>query len=832
MHKRMLKKENDGYLLTFGLCCAAAFFIFLPFLVVDGGLFQYCGDFNSQQIPFYTYMNDFVKHSAGQWSWETDLGGSAVNSYAFYLFGSPFFWLSTLLPAAWVPFCMVPLLILKFGVAGLGAFCYLRRYAKTRNMAVVCACLYALSGFTVYNVFFNHFVDCVALFPFLLWALDAFLYDGRRGAFALLVAINCVNNYFFFAGQIVFLLLYFFAKLALREYRLSWRQFGVLVFEAVLGVAMGAVLLWPAVLCLKDNPRTVDLSSGWGFLMYSKVQQYFAIFTSLFLPPDPPYLPSIYTEGVVKWTSMSAFLPVVSCAGVLAYVRAHKKSAVTKILWICFFMAFVPVLNSAFYTLNSSYYARWFYMPMLLMCAATLHVLEDSDADIMGALKTVACITLSFAVFGLVPAKTDETWSLGVAENPEQFWLMWLLALLGLLLFYIVLHFWRSKRRFASALLSAVLGFSVLYSVIHIAVGKFPQWEGDYNYRSECYESARAIEWPQDENDYRIDAYECYDNVGLWTGKSCLQFFNSVVTPSIMEFYPSVGVKRDVSSKPEAELYALRGLLGAKYTLVPKDSADAFVKEHGGEGWCYAFESGAYEIYENENYVGMGFAYDKYISLDGLKAIAEKSRGNMLVRAIALDEGQIARYAQYMQPAAGDDVSLFNYTAYQQDIAARRAQALSSFAADGSGFTATISLDKANLVFFAVPYDSGFTAEVNGQETPIEKVSNGLCAVLCPAGDNTIVFRYKTPGLALSAAVSLGACGAWLLYCGGLWYLRKKRRSGACMALPGAPAPDIYDALLLRQDTPKAATENAAAPQGESALADEQEQSKTGEIKQ
>lgn len=59
------------------MCAAAAFFIFLPFLVVDKGLFQYCGDFNSQQIPFYTYMNGFVKNSAGQWSWETDLGTSA-----------------------------------------------------------------------------------------------------------------------------------------------------------------------------------------------------------------------------------------------------------------------------------------------------------------------------------------------------------------------------------------------------------------------------------------------------------------------------------------------------------------------------------------------------------------------------------------------------------------------------------------------------------------------------------------------------------------------------------------------------------------------------------
>ena len=38
-----------------------------------------------------------------------------------------------------------------------------------------------------------------------------------------------------------------------------------------------------------------------------------------------------------------------------------------------------------------------------------------------------------------------------------------------------------------------------------------------------------------------------------------------------MAFYPEVGVKRDVNSKPDAENYALRGLLSVRYTLVAKD---------------------------------------------------------------------------------------------------------------------------------------------------------------------------------------------------------------------------------------------------------------------
>ena len=150
------------------------------------------------------------------------------------------------------------------------------------------ACLYALSGFAVYNVFFNHFVDVVALFPYLLWALDEAMYNKRHGLFAFWVAVNLLNNYFFFAGQVVFLAIYFVCKLTTGDYRLTVKRFVQLAFESLLGVAMGCLLLVPAVLSLLQNPRTIDLSSGWGFLTYGKVQQYLAILLSWVMPPDSP----------------------------------------------------------------------------------------------------------------------------------------------------------------------------------------------------------------------------------------------------------------------------------------------------------------------------------------------------------------------------------------------------------------------------------------------------------------------------------------------------------------------------------------------------------------
>ena len=107
-------------------------------------------------------------------------------------------------------------------------------------------------------------------------------------------------------------------------------------------------------------------------------------------------------------------------------------------------------------------------------------------------------------------------------------------------------------------------------------------------------------------------------------------------------------------------------------------------------------------------------------------------------------------------------------------MAARRASACTGFVMTNSGFSAEICLEEPELVFFAVPYDDGFTAYVGGQETDILRVDNGLMAVLCPAGCSSIDFVYSPAGLPLSRTVTLIALPIWLGYTG--YFAWKRRR--------------------------------------------------------
>ena len=104
----------------------------------------------------------------------------------------------------------------------------------------------------------------------------------------------------------------------------------------------------------------------------------------------------------------------------------------------------------------------------------------------------------------------------------------------------------------------------------------------------------------------------------------------------------------------------------------------------------------------------------------------------LLVRALGLSEEDIAAYGQYLTPLPEEMQQEFTYEQYVQDVALRRQSACSSFQMTNNGFGAEIQLERPNLVFFSVPYDDGFTAYVNGQETEILRVDNGLMTVLCP----------------------------------------------------------------------------------------------------
>ena len=260
------------------------------------------------------------------------------------------------------------------------------------------------------------------------------------------------------------------------------------------------------------------------------------------------------------------------------------------------------VLNSAFYALNSSYYARWYYMPSLILAAMTVNALEDPDVDLDAPARGIGWIMLATLVFAVVPVRDDttETWSFGVLKNPGQFFVVLGFGLLGLMLYRVLCSKWRQDGRFAQRMTAAVLVFACVFSMVHIGIGKFGQWHTDSDL-VEQDNNALLLKNDLPEGDYRIDTYKIHDNIGMWLDKSCLQYFGSTAAPSILSFYPGLGVKRDVRSEPEIANYALRGLLSVEYLITTPEKRESF-EDEADAGWTYLADVDGYTLYHNDNY--------------------------------------------------------------------------------------------------------------------------------------------------------------------------------------------------------------------------------------
>ncbi len=772
---------ENGYLRAFVYGLAISFLCFIPFILSDSGYFLFYGDFNVQQVPFYQMCHDAIRSGNLFWSSTTDLGANFIGSYSFYLLGSPFFWLTLPFPSAAVPYLMGPLLILKFGCASLTGYVYLKRYAKTVDGAVLGGMLYAFSGFSIYNIFFNHFHEAIVIFPLVLAALDSYMYERRRGVFALAVFASCFMNYYFFVGQVVFVLLYWIVRMICRSWRITPRDFLWLMFESVLGVVMSGVLLVPSVLAVLQNPRVSNPPEGWNALLYSNVQRYVHILQSFFFPPDIPARPNFTPDSNAKWASLGAWLPLFSMTGVIAFLQRKQKHWLRVLLPLLFLMAFVPFLNSAFQLFNSSYYARWFYMLTLMFSLATVSSLELEEVNWKKAIIWTGVITLGIALpIGLMPKTTTEdgvtTTTFGLENYPGRFWASVAIAMVSLLLLAIIFAYFRKNRKVFYRLLTGGAALMTLaYGIFFIAQGKSHSDSTHGEIIPYALNQGADLELDFS-GGVRSDFYESMDNQAMFWQIPSIQAFHSIVPGSVMEFYPTVGVDRDVASRPGTDVYPIRSLLSCRWLFdYAYDSKDF---EEDGEtkmpGWTYYDTQNGYLVYENPYYIPMGFSYDAYFTRAEYDDASESSRALMLLKGVVLEEDDAAALGGVVDSYTAAQAPVYTRAAYFNDCEDRRAMACSSFAYDNTGFTAAFTAERERLVFFSVPYEAGWSATVNGEAAEIYQVNVGFMAVVVPEGDSVIRFEYYTPGLNVGLLMTAGGFAVLAAY-GVVFHVRKGR---------------------------------------------------------
>ncbi|MEZ4887173.1 MAG: YfhO family protein [Chitinophagales bacterium] len=213
----------------------------------------------------------------------------------------------------------------------------------------------------------------------------------------------------------------------------------------------------------------------------------------------------------------------------------------------------------------------------------------------------------------------------------------------------------------------------------------------------------------------------------------------------------------------------LLSLVGTKYAFT-KSGGKNFVDR----GYTKLHKVGDVNILHNSFYLPLGVGYNHYLLYEDFQKLKPLEREISLLKAVVLTKEQAAKYPQLQQLSPDGINENYSNLQYEADINLLKSDYMQIIAVDkkASEIKGTISLSQPKMLFFSIPYDSGWELSVDGQKGDLEIVDVGLMGVMLPAGTHEVVLQYNLPNRTLGIVVMLLAFALFLFAIG--WQYRHK----------------------------------------------------------
>ncbi len=786
---------------VFFVAIGLAILALAPAIFRFGGRMVTRGDFMEQQIPFIIETKRMLASGVPYWDWNTFLGENFFGAYSFYTIGSPFVWLLLPLPEAAIPYGISVMAVLKHAVAAMTACLYLRRFVKDARWAQMGALLYAFSGYSIINTQFYHFMDVVAVFPLLLWAVEEVFSERRgTGVLALACALNAMVNYYFYMGTAIFVAIYVVFRLFSHDWRqrLSFGRVVQLVFECGLGSLMAAWILMPAGWAMLGISRI-------GRFMELKVYETYSVtntlerLRALMMPIESSVVHAFFGDAS-SWSAIAAFLPLFGCALVIWQYLARPKSWIKLLIPVLVFISLWPFTNRMFTLGSNVFYTRWWYALVLMLCIPTAQGMEalqeKNDRDLIRmnhAIGIVAVLSLLLTV-PFIPyprlfawfersgvtllVKLGERLTLN-GRYPDYGgnafrWLAYALAGGNLLALFVV-----TRRRFVGrhVVLLIALGITIVgnyaaFIAVNDALVPAGEFSGlptavDYYAQHTLLDDRPAFSGTA--YDHRVDAPSKLRNYGMLINQPSITAFHSLRSGYLNEFIVMAGFGHPETADvipPDAKDGAIRSLLGVTtyYNYDEQNFPGA------PEGFVYQGQEGDVSVYHNPYALPIGFGYDGFLDLDEWH-VDEQNFGTLALNYAIMKHHWADKGLWDVMSSVPPDTPLLSW---QEAAKQRQKYGCYDVRMTPTGLTAKIDLDHPMLVGFTVQYDKGWTATVNGEPATIRLANMGMMAIYVPEGQATeIVLSFRPRGLYAGIAVSVAAA---LMLAGYVLAVRRRKR--------------------------------------------------------
>ena len=829
---RELKRCRDVHILRPGDSLLAAFFVPVLVLVVifaQRGIFPFgeeCflrTDMYHQYAPFFSEFQYKLTHGGSLlYSWDIGMGVNFSALYAYYL-ASPMNWLVALCPRQFLIEFMTVLIVIKTGLSGLFFTWYLRKHTGIREFgSCFFGIFYALSGYMAAYSWNIMWLDCILLFPVILFGLERLVKEKKGMVYCIALGLSILSNYYISIMICIFMVIYAAVLVILYPLK-KGKEFaataGRFTLYSLLAGGLAAVVLLPEIYALQAT------ASG-NFDFPKTVSSYFSIFDMI-----ARHIGNVQTEiGLDHWPNIYCGVAVLML--LLLYLGNKnikiKEKAVYFSLLLFFYASFsVNVLNfiwHGFHYPNSLPCRQSFiYIALVLvMCYKAYLELKNTPW------KHIVMAFWGAAAFVILAEK--------LVDNEEQFhFAVFYAAILFLALYTGCIYLYHSRKWCRDGVLLAVLGLVFCESAVNMAVTSIPTTSRTA-YVKDNEDTMLLADSIRSSVFYRIEKGESRTkNDGAWMNFPSASLFSSVASAAMSDFFKSVGCESSTNA------YSVKGstpfidaLFATRYGIYPdQQPADGLKEQIGRQGsmWFYenkytlpvgvvmpqdmetnwVLDSGNPANVQNDLSSVLGVSNllvpaegvsegkkltfiadasgDYYVYVTNKKVeevsaeIGERSLSfDNVDRGYFLELGYLPKGQEVIlqsqtdgNPAMQAEIWRFDPEAMEEIYQCLSQSPLELSSWTDTGLAGSINTPEGGTMFTSIPYDKGWKIWVDGTAVSGRPVFDAFLGVDLEPGEHKIRLSYEPQGLKTGAVITgvSAAAVAALAVCG--WMKNKKK---------------------------------------------------------
>lgn len=756
-------------------------------------------DMYHQYAPFFSEFRYKLLHGGSLfYSFDVGMGVNFLAVYAYYL-ASPLNWLVILAPEKHVIEFMMLLMIFKLGLSSLSFTFYLRKRAGRKDAGIAFfGIFYALSGYMCAYYWNMMWLDCIILFPLIIYGLEKLVKDGRMFPYVVTLGLCIFSNYYISIMVCIFLVLWFIAlnildePQDLREFLLRSVKFAA---GSLIAGAFAAVILLPAY-------NALQLSASASSKFPSKVTEYFSVLKMLYR-----MLPTVNTEQVLAhWPNIYSGTAALILFPL--YIMTRKigtKEKTVYILTAVFFLASFS-LNFFDYIWHGLHFPNSlpcrqsfiFVFLVLFMCFRAYSVKATFSRKDTGR-------ALFAAVIFIILAQQDYD------TKYYHIYTFYIAGALSALYAYILRSYNKRKLAPAAAFLLALFAVTADVSA-NAGVTSFTTCSRTY-YTNDN-DDIRSLTAEVDEAEGK-DSFFRYKKMvrrtkddGAWLNFRSVSLFSSTADAGLTGLFTKLGCESSTNaysitgSTPLIDMlfnvkYGFYGdELPEAYGKVLVDSSDTtylyenkytmpigfILPEKLNEKWVFDFDSPvlvqnsicdvagtpqvlkevAFAGGESDGQVSVTIPEDGeyyvYVSNTSVRDVTVSWQGKKkefsnvdrkyLVELSECHEGDTVRFSTETENQKMNlRIYRFDYDALSDLYAAISQEPFITEAYTDRSLRGTVTAEKDSQLSFSIPFDEGWTVLIDGEEAkPFEGFCDTFLSVNVPEGTHEVMLRYTPKG--------------------------------------------------------------------------------------